>query len=225
MKHNGKTGATGRGVRRLIASGAIVAVSGSALVASGTLDVGAKANYTRDCFRGLAERRIERLNGALVDMGETPSGRGCWLAAADGGVFSFGDAAFYGSAAKLDLVSPIVAFASTPDGEGYWLVAADGGVFNFGDAGYYGSVGGSVRANPIVGMDVTKNGNGYRLTDSEGKVYRFAKVVKAAAKPASAAKASQANKDERKAARKAARKAQRKAERKAAMAGNRRSRS
>ena len=224
MKHNAKAGATGRGVRRFIATGAIVAVSGSALVASGTLDVGAKANYTRDCFRGLAERRIERLNGALVDMGETPSGRGCWLAAADGGVFSFGDAAFYGSGAKLDLVSPIVAFASTPDGDGYWLVAADGGVFNFGDAGYYGSVGGSVRANPIVGIDVTKNGNGYRLTDSEGKVYSFAKVVKAA-KPASAAKASQPNKDERKAARKAARKAQRKAERKASLAGNRRSRS
>jgi len=31
-------------------------------------------------------------------MAATPDGMGYWLAAADGGVFSYGDAAFFGSA-------------------------------------------------------------------------------------------------------------------------------
>jgi hypothetical protein len=30
-------------------------------------------------------------------MAATPSGKGYWLVAADGGVFSFGDAGFFGS--------------------------------------------------------------------------------------------------------------------------------
>jgi hypothetical protein len=33
----------------------------------------------------------------VVGLAATPSGRGYWLAAADGGVFAFGDAAFHGA--------------------------------------------------------------------------------------------------------------------------------
>jgi hypothetical protein len=32
-------------------------------------------------------------------MAATPTGKGYWFVAADGGVFTFGDAPFYGSAA------------------------------------------------------------------------------------------------------------------------------
>jgi hypothetical protein len=49
--------------------------------------------------------------------------------AADGGMSTFGDAHFYGSAANLNLNQPAVALAATPDAKGYWLVSADGGVF------------------------------------------------------------------------------------------------
>ena len=73
------------------------------------------------------------------------------LVAADGGVFSFGDASFHGSAGGLHLVAPIVGMAATPDGGGYWLVAADGGVFSFGDASFHGSAGGLHLMAPIVG--------------------------------------------------------------------------
>jgi hypothetical protein len=59
--------------------------------------------------------------------------------AADGGIFSFGDAAFYGSTGAITLNKPIVGMASTPDGGGYWLVASDGGIFSFGDAVFLGS--------------------------------------------------------------------------------------
>jgi hypothetical protein len=63
--------------------------------------------------------------------------QGYWLVAADGGIFSFGDASFYGSMAGTHLNAPVVGMAATPDGHGYWLVAADGGIFTFGDAGFY----------------------------------------------------------------------------------------
>ncbi len=76
-------------------------------------------------------------------MAATPDGRGYWLAAADGGVFAFGDAGFYGAVRALH--APIVGMAATPDGRGYWLAAADGGVFAFGDAGFYGAVRPSMR--------------------------------------------------------------------------------
>ena len=56
-----------------------------------------------------------------------PTVGGYWLVASDGGVFSFGDATFYGSTGALRLNAPIVGMAATPDGGGYWLVASDGG--------------------------------------------------------------------------------------------------
>ena len=38
-----------------------------------------------------------RLNKPIVGMASTPDGKGYWMVASDGGIFSFGDAAFYGS--------------------------------------------------------------------------------------------------------------------------------
>jgi hypothetical protein len=73
-------------------------------------------------------------------MAATKTGKGYWLVAADGGLFTFGDAAFHGSLGSLRLVSPIVAMARTPSGGGYWMVARDGGVFALGNAHYYGRV-------------------------------------------------------------------------------------
>ncbi len=82
---------------------------------------------------------VDPSNAPIVGIASTPSGNGYWVAAADGGVFSFGDAVFYGSAANLKLVKPVVAIAASPTGKGYRLTAEDGGVFCFGDAAYFGS--------------------------------------------------------------------------------------
>jgi hypothetical protein len=68
--------------------------------------------------------------------------------ASDGGLFSFGDARFYGSMGGSPLAEPVVGMASTPDGRGYWEVASDGGLFSFGDARFYGSVAGLPPAGP-----------------------------------------------------------------------------
>ena len=81
------------------------------------------------------------LNQPIVGMAPSVDGRGYWLVASDGGVFSFGDAPFEGSTGAMHLNQPIVGMVPTPDGQGYWLVASDGGVFTFGDAGFYGSLG------------------------------------------------------------------------------------
>ena len=58
-----------------------------------------------------------------MDIVATPDGKGYWEAAADGGVFAYGDAGFYGSVGALHLNRPIVDMARTADGRGYWLVA------------------------------------------------------------------------------------------------------
>ena len=76
---------------------------------------------------------------AVVGMAPTPDGGGYWLVAADGGIFSYGDALFHGSAGNLPLVQPMVGMAAMPDGGGYWFSAADGGLFNYGNAPFYGS--------------------------------------------------------------------------------------
>jgi hypothetical protein len=106
-------------------------------------------------------------------MASTPDGRGYWLSAVDGGVFAFGDAAFYGSMGGIPLVQPIVGMASTPDGRGYWLVAADGGVFSFGDARFFGSMGGKPLAQPMVGMATTHDGMGYWMVAADGGVFAY----------------------------------------------------
>ncbi len=106
-------------------------------------------------------------------MAGTPDGRGYWLVAADGGVFTFGDAAFEGSLGSVTLNAPIVGMAGTPDGRGYWLVAADGGVFTFGDASFEGSLGNLTLNAPIVGMAGTPDGRGYWLVAADGGVFTF----------------------------------------------------
>jgi N-acetylmuramoyl-L-alanine amidase len=77
--------------------------------------------------------------GGAVEICPTPSGAGYWVCGSDGGVFSFGDAQFYGSLGGYDLDAPIVGMAATPTGAGYWLLGSDGGVFTFGDAVFYGA--------------------------------------------------------------------------------------
>jgi hypothetical protein len=91
-------------------------------------------------------------------MAPTSDGRGYWLVAADGGVFTFGDARFAGSRAGARGASPIVGLLPTGDGAGYWLVAADGGVFTFGDARFLGSAVGIPSNEPIVGISLPAGG-------------------------------------------------------------------
>ena len=80
------------------------------------------------------------------------SSKGYWLVGSDGGLFSFGDAQFFGSMGGQPLAAPITGMATTPDGKGYWLVGSDGGLFSFGDAQFFGSMGGKALTSSVVGV-------------------------------------------------------------------------
>ena len=108
-----------------------------------------------------------------VGMASTPDGGGYWEVAADGGIFSFGDARFHGSMGGTHLDQSIVGMASTPDGGGYWEVAADGGIFSFGDARFHGSMGGTHLDQSIVGMASTPDGGGYWEVAADGGIFSF----------------------------------------------------
>ena len=108
----------------------------------------------------------------VVGMADDAATGGYWLAASDGGVFSF-HAPFYGSTGALRLTRPVLGMASTADGGGYWLVASDGGIFAFGDAAFLGSMGGHPLNRPVVGMASTADGGGYWLVASDGGIFAF----------------------------------------------------
>ncbi len=126
-----------------------------------------------------------KLNQPVVGMAATPyvpgaggapaspAGLGYWLVAADGGIFNYGDAGFYGSTGGIKLNKPIVGMTPTPDGKGYWLVASDGGVFNYGDAGFFGSAGSLKLNQPIVGIAATPDGKGYWLVAADGGIFNY----------------------------------------------------
>ncbi|HEX3793923.1 MAG TPA: hypothetical protein VHV57_05450 [Acidimicrobiales bacterium] len=115
---------------------------------------------------------------------------GYWLVGADGGIFTFGSAQFYGSTGALKLQRPVVGITPAAGNNGYWLVAADGGIFTFGQAGFYGSIpglgiapagsagagagaGGKKLNAPIVGMVPSVDGRGYFMVGADGGVFTF----------------------------------------------------
>jgi hypothetical protein len=110
---------------------------------------------------------------SAVGVARTPTARGGWVVASDGGVFTFGDAQYFGSMGGVRLNQPIVGMAATPSGRGYWLVARDGGIFAFGNARYRGSTGGVRLNQPIVAMTPTPTGGGYWLAARDGGIFTF----------------------------------------------------
>ena len=131
------------------------------------------------------------LNAPIVGIIPTPNGGGYWLIAADGGVFDFGNAKFYGSTysqghtglgGSNPISGRIVGGVATPSGNGYWLVSSTGAVYNFGGAanegdtaskGYTGLGGSHPLPAPIVSMAADSAGTGYWLAGSDGSVYNF----------------------------------------------------
>lgn len=141
------------------------------LVAVVFLLVGLTVGRIGPAAAGAAPFEVRPLAAPLVGAAITPGAGGYWLVAADGGVFSYGDARFFGSTGALVLDQPIVAAAATPSGDGYWLIARDGGVFAFGDAAFLGSTGALALAAPIVAAH--RAGDGYRFVAVDGGVFSF----------------------------------------------------
>ena len=128
-------------------------------------------------LRRRALLRLDRgrpLNAPVV--GDGPDARrGRLLAvASDGGIFSFGDARFYGSTGAMRLNRPVIGMAATPTGRGYWLVG-----FRRGDL--------HLRRRPVLRFDGcgapatsrssawrrTPDGRGYWLVAADGGIFTF----------------------------------------------------
>jgi len=129
--------------------------------------------YGQPAFVGSLPERGVTPNAPVVDVVATATGKGYWEVAADGGVFAFGNAWWWGSMAGHDLNSPIIAMAATPTDGGYWLLSADGGVFAFGNAWWYGSLVSRSIGTKAVGIAATPTGGGYWIASSNGAVYAF----------------------------------------------------
>ena len=128
-----------------------------------------------ECAHALAYANVE-LTGTINFLERNlglPITSGYREVAADGGIFAFGNAGFYGSMGGHTLNQPVVAMTATPTGQGYWEVAADGGIFSFGNAGFYGSMGGHPLEQPVVGMATTPTGQGYWEVAADGGIFAF----------------------------------------------------
>jgi hypothetical protein len=122
------------------------------------------------------------LAGAATPHAASPNGY--WLVGADGGIFNYGSAQFYGSTGSMALQRPVIGIVATPTGNGYWLDATDGGVFAYGTTQYYGSLPGlgyhpfqsdlpnSLNA-PIAGMVASHDDQGYFMVGEDGGVFAF----------------------------------------------------
>lgn len=117
------------------------------------------------------------VNKPPVAILSSKTGDGYGIVCSDGGVFSFGDFVFYGSAGAIKLNAPVVTAAMTPSGAGYYLVGSDGGVFTYGDAVFYGSTGDLKLVAPINDIEVSPSGKGYRLLAADGGVFCFGDAV------------------------------------------------
>jgi hypothetical protein len=113
-----------------------------------------------------------RLAAPVLDMTITPTGNGYWMVAADGGVFTFGDARFRGSTGAMRLASPVVSMTAGP--KGYWLVARDGGIFAFG-VPFVGSLPslGAQKLPAGVRIRALSDGKGYYILGNDGSVFNF----------------------------------------------------
>ena len=109
----------------------------------------------------------------LISM-PNPSPQGYWMAAADGGIFSFG-VHFFGSQSGTAGLQPIVGMAAVPGGQGgYNLAETTGGVFGDGPrASDCSGVKGVSLNQPVVGVAAAPGGNGCWLAAADGGVFAF----------------------------------------------------
>lgn len=138
-------------------------------------ELGSLASRPRGGFDGLSVETT----APVVDVDAPPFGEGFWVMDRAGGVFSFGDAGYYGSIPGLGLDDPPSAAAgltATPTGLGYWIVDTAGGVYCFGDAEFYGSTPGlrlDAPSAPAVDIAASPTGAGYAVLERDGTIRGF----------------------------------------------------
>ncbi len=118
------------------------------------------------------------LDRDIVAIAVVPGGY--YLLGADGGVFAFGAAKFYGSVPQVVPGITTTAVAIQVNAGGYRIIMSDGGAFAFGTAYFGGSVpgvlGGASLASPIIDAIVGPDGMSYAMIGADGGVFTFGLV-------------------------------------------------
>lgn len=111
-----------------------------------------------------------RRHPVIVGMAATFNGRGYWLLARSGLVYSYGNAAALPPIHRPGQVAGIV---GAPHG-GYWLYTTQGSVYQAHGTAWYGSpLAAGVHSGSFTGMLATPDGKGYWLTTGQGTVYAY----------------------------------------------------
>lgn len=139
---------------------------------------GINANVDTDFFNGsVADLKVYAGRAAPAGffrgLAFNSTGNGYWQVATDGGVFTYGDATFRGTAGGRRHPQPIIGIVRTATGLGYWLFRADGVVIPFGDATHVGDLAGQTVPSPISAMAATRTRRGYWLFHRNGIVRKF----------------------------------------------------
>jgi hypothetical protein len=108
-------------------------------------------------------------NGAI---GPAPP-PGYWMATANGQVFSFGAAHYYGGLPAVAPPPGVRHIEPTPSGNGYWLLDRSGGVTAYGDAPALGRPQGLAKGEDATSLSSTPTGHGYWVFTSLGRAVPF----------------------------------------------------
>ncbi|HUY67189.1 MAG TPA: hypothetical protein VMV06_10260 [Acidimicrobiales bacterium] len=110
--------------------------------------------------------------GPLTPISKPGTPPGYWLAAKDGGVFSF-NVPFLGSQGGQSLSQPIVGMGTVPGGSNYNLADANGAVYGHGPLAADCAGLNATLNKPIVGIAPVPGGNGCWTAASDGGVFTF----------------------------------------------------
>ena len=113
---------------------------------------GVSFNFGDAAFMGSMGGR--HLNAPVTGIAGSPNGAGYWLVGSDGGIFTFGNAGYFGSVPGQGIIGqpPVVGISRTPSGAGYWLVGSNGAVYSYGDATFLGALSGVRLVAPLSGI-------------------------------------------------------------------------
>ncbi|GAC1327473.1 MAG: hypothetical protein NVSMB17_01520 [Candidatus Dormibacteria bacterium] len=90
-----------------------------------------------------------------------------------GGIYSFGDATYYGNLIDHGYPGPAVGLGETPDGHGYNILTTSGAIYSFGNANYYGNLLDHGYPGPATALSFTPAGGGYAILTRGGGIYTF----------------------------------------------------
>ena len=90
-----------------------------------------------------------------------------------GGIYSFGDATYWGNLIDHGFPGPAVGLAETPDGHGYNILNTAGAIYSFGNANYFGNLLDHHYPGPASALSHTPGGGGYAILNRSGGIYTF----------------------------------------------------